>query len=212
MPTALIVLLPRLATRKVRHRARTTYRYSATTVGLQDGHQFTVPGVYHLSCGDCEPYATITVANTTPQYDRPLCPQQHTGHIVYKELLYSHAGIMAVTFGVVLPVGAVAASGHYSIAHVILQPIGLMLGVTGLVLVVVYKELNTFNHFMNLHEVVGFVILLIALCLPCLRLCVVLPVQKFWQEILKTWHKRLGIAVVFFGLSNVFLVSAVRVL
>lgn len=115
---------------------------------------------------------------------------------------------MAVTFGFILPLGAFLASVKQLIIHVILQICGQIATTVGLILVLVYVQLNNnLQHFSQLHSIVGlFIIFLVLIVQPFLR---VLSSLKFLKKEGKIWHKRLGIAVVFFGLSNIFIVSVI---
>lgn len=168
---------------------------------------FTTPGVYYLRCqGNCTLLANITVlqegnANTSLL---PTCTRQTR----LNELIYSHAAIMAFTFGLLLPLGALLASCKIHLAHMIIQPLGLLLAVVGLALSVTYMTVNNKDHFQQLHSIFGFILILVAaLIQPVMRLLILAPVKDAWESRFSAWHKRLGVAIVFFGMSNVFLVS-----
>lgn len=114
---------------------------------------------------------------------------------------------MFVTFGIILPLGAFLASVKQLIAHVILQICGQIATTLGLILGLVYVQLNHGNlqHFSQLHSIIGlFIIFLVLILQPFLK---VISSVKLLKKEGKIWHKRLGIAVVFFGLSNIFIVS-----
>ena len=117
----------------------------------------------------------------------------------YEALVYIHAGLMGLTFGILLPTGAFLASHKYFRVHMISQPIGIALAITGLVMVVAYVEVTSGKHFDKLiHGVVGLTILvLVFLVMP------ILLAKKQWRR----WHRRTGHIVAFFGMGNVLLVS-----
>ena len=168
---------------------------------------FNTPGVYYLRCqGNCTLLANITVlqednANASLL---PTCTSQTR----LNELIYSHAAIMAFTFGLLLPLGALLASCKIHLAHMIVQPLGLLLAIVGLALSVTYMTVNNKDHFQQLHSIFGFVLILVAsLIQPVMRLLILAPVKDAWESRFSAWHKRLGVAIVFFGMSNVFLVS-----
>ncbi len=141
----------------------------------------------------CQPLLSISVVDNIPI---PI-------H-VYTQLIYSHAGIMAVAFGIILPLGALLASYKLVIPHIILQICGQIFVIIGLILVIVYNQLNDIPHFYQVHSIIGLVIILLTIIIqPLLRLLSFVLLKKQG----KIWHKRLGISIVFFGLSNVFLVS-----
>lgn len=122
----------------------------------------------------------------------------------HQGLIFTHAGLMAVTFGFLFPLGAIIASCKNRIAHIVLQICGQILVVVGLIVVIIYNELNHKMHFSQLHSVVGLVIAVAAIMIqPFLKLLSL----SFLKKYAKSWHKHLGIAIVFFGLTNIFMVS-----
>lgn len=183
---------------------------------------FEEPGLYQLQCvGNCNPIAIITVleagvANNTEAIEELYSQILNsstctTAEPLMSELIYSHAGIMAVTFGIILPLGALLANFKWKIAHIVMQIIGILLAITGLSLSVSYTELNHSSHFSKLHAVVGLVIVIAALLFqPVLKLLVLAPLKDNWKGYTRVWHKRLGVCIVFFGMFNVFLVSNVH--
>ncbi len=149
-------------------------------------YRFNFPGTYRIVCeNDPSFQATVSVPSVpTPQSLLPL--------------LYSHVALMIAAFGVLLPVGGFLAHHQVKLVHKVVQPLGVLLGLIGLVLVVVYVQLTHGRHFKPLiHAVVGLVLLLLA--------AVGMPLLLFRKE--RTWHKKCGQIVVFFGLANVLLVS-----
>lgn len=151
---------------------------------------FEEPGSYEIYCTvDTDLSVQITVVDGDDDHDDES----------YKAVVYVHAGLMAVAFGILLPVGAFLAHQRIMLVHKITQPLGILLAVAGFVMVVVYVELNDKDHFDELiHSVLGFaLILLVLLVMP------VLLVHKKWRQ----WHRRCGHVVAFFGMGNVLLVS-----
>ena len=164
--------------------------------------------------------ATITVleagiANTTESieqlYSQILNSSTCLAEPVLSELIYSHAGIMAITFGIILPLGALLANFHWKIVHIVVQIIGILLAIVGLSLSISYTEMNDGIHFCQLHAVVGLVIVIATLLFqPVLKLLVLTPLSTKWKGYTRVWHKRLGVCIVFFGMFNVFLVSNIH--
>lgn len=191
--------------------ALTTSYYCKYFVGLQQIHHFQEPGTYQFLCRDnCEPLATVTVVNVNDTELIEFCsqPQPLIDDVKYKELIYSHGAIMAVTFGILFPLGAFLANIKKPIAHMILQPLGIVLAVIGFVLAAVYKGLNASSHFNQLHSIIGLLLLaIVIIVIPGLKLSLLAPIKEKWQRLVIIWHKRLGISAVFFGFSNIFLVS-----
>lgn len=176
---------------------------------------FNNVGVYQLTCQDnCSVLATITVIEEgTTNYNSTLAQlyqdvlNNSCEATSLKELIYTHAGIMGFTFGIILPLGALSAHMNLWIVHVITQPIGLLLAVIGFAMTIAYRTVNAQPHFNSIHSILGLVLLLASLLQPTLRLVVCAPIKAKWEILFKGWHKRLGAAIVFFGLANVFLVS-----
>lgn len=127
----------------------------------------------------------------------------------YRPLLYTHAAVMGMVFGVLLPLGAFLAHHRVLLVHRVLQPIGLLLATVGLVLVVVYVELSGGKHFAHLvHGVVGLVLLIAAvLGMPALILLPMVKAVERKVKNMRTWHRRCGHVVAFFGMGNVLVVS-----
>lgn len=126
----------------------------------------------------------------------------------YKELVYTHAALMAISFAVLIPFGAILAHFKLPVAHMIIQPLALALSCIALILAVVYKEMNHETHFNQPHSIVGLILLVVAIIvLPGLKLSVVAPITEKWRKIVSIWHKRLGTIAVFFGIFNIVLVS-----
>ena len=187
---------------------------------------FEEEGLYQLLCaGNCTPVATITVleagvANNTEAIEQlysqilnsSTCPTEApTTEPVLSELIYSHAGIMAITFGILLPLGALMANFQGKIVHIVVQIVGILLALVGLSLSIAYTELNDGIHFCRVHAVVGLAIVIAALLFqPVLKLLVVTPLRDKWKGYSRIWHKRLGVCIVFFGMFNVFLVSNIH--
>ena len=182
--------------------------------------------MYQILCaGNCTPIATITVleagiANNTEAieelYSRILnsstCPTEPpAAEPVLSELIYSHAGIMAVTFGILLPLGALLSSFQWKIVHIVVQITGILMAVVGLSLSIAYTEVNDGIHFCRVHAVVGLAIVIATLLFqPVLKLLVVTRLSEKWKGYSRIWHKRLGVCIVFFGMFNVFLVSNIH--
>ena len=111
---------------------------------------------------------------------------------------------MAITFGLFLPLGALLASFKLTIPHIIIQIGSQVFIIIGFILAIVYNQLNDKTHFYQVHSIIGLVLIMMTVVIqPLLRL--------FSLKLLKKrgniWHKRLGVAIVFFGLSNIILVS-----
>lgn len=152
-------------------------------------------GTYELSCEENSSIA-VAIAVVDTMVDTECEDDDDAGQ--YGALLYTHAGIMGLTFGILLPLGAFLAHHKQYLLHKITQPVGIVLALTGFVLVVVYVELSTEKHFRFLiHGVVG-----LGLMVTVFLLMPVLLLQKQWRK----WHGRCGHVVAFFGMANVLLV------
>ena len=118
-----------------------------------------------------------------------------------KPLLYSHAAVMGLTFGVLFPVGAYMAYHYFTTVHIIIQAIS-MLGTTfGFIVIIVYVEKTHSHHFQfPIHGVVGLALVLLILIMPFLHL----------HRRVKKYHHKLGQIVAFFGMANVLLVSTYK--
>ena len=122
----------------------------------------------------------------------------------YNELVYSHAGVMAVAFGLLLPVGSLLANYKLVVCHIILQISGQILSLIGFVLALVYQQLNNRPHFSQVHSIMGLcLIFMVVILQPVLKLISL----KFLKKQVNIWHKRLGVASIFIGLCNIFIVS-----
>lgn len=161
---------------------------------------FDTTGVYQLVCdgydSNCRQLATVTVL------------KEEGGLTRYQEIIYTHAVVMAITFGLIFPFGALLAYLRKPVVHMVIQPLGLLMAVAGFLMAVVYKEINSTTHFNQLHTVFGLLLTAVALIvLPSLKLSVMTPIGDKWQKLLKLWHKKLGVVAVFAGIFNIFLVS-----
>lgn len=150
-------------------------------------YKFNTPGNYRIVCeSDPSLQAVVIVVTTTPHRQ------------LFLPLLYSHAALMMAAFGVLLPVGGFLAHHQVKLVHKVVQPLGVLLSLVGLVLVVVYVQLTNGRHFRPLlHTVLGLALLLLA--------ALGMPLLLLRKE--RTWHKKCGQIVVFFGMANVLLVS-----
>ncbi len=152
-------------------------------------YQFNSPGNYLVTCErDTSLQAAVIVMGTpSPPLQNNLLP-----------LLYTHAALMATAFGVLLPIGAFLAYNKVKLAHKIVQPLGIMLALIGFVLVIVFVQFTHGKHFRYLiHSLLGLVLLLLA--------TLVMPLLLLRKP--RTWHKKTGQIVTFFGMGNVLLVS-----
>lgn len=161
-------------------------------------YKFDEIGVYQLLCGDdCRQLAAIAVLKGEEDEGRR-----------YREIIYTHAVVMFLSFGLVLPLGALLAHLKKPVVHLIMQPLGLVLAVTGFLMAVVYKEINSTTHFDEIHTIFGLLLLIGALLvLPGLKLSVMSPMREKAQRLVNIWHRRLGLVAVFSGIFNIFLVS-----
>lgn len=116
---------------------------------------------------------------------------------VSEGLLFSHASIMSVSFGILIPVGALLAANGSPFAHKIVQPGGIVLALVGYGLVLAYLEVEEKGHFNTVHSCVGFCLVLVIILMPLIRL------RKELHHI----HKKCGVVIVFYGMTNVLLVS-----
>lgn len=121
-----------------------------------------------------------------------------TARDVLKPILYSHAAVMGIVFGVLLPIGAYMAYHYFTIVHLVIQIISVIGALVGLVLVLVYAQLSHEQHFrFPIHGVVGLALVLLVMVAPFLRV----------HKRLTRYHRKLGQIVTFFGMANVLLVS-----
>ena len=111
-------------------------------------------------------------------------------------LLFSHASIMSVSFGILLPVGAMLAASGSPFAHKIFQPGGIVLAIVGYGLVLAYIEVEDKRHFNTVHSFVGFFLIMLILVMPFIRL----------RRELHYVHRKCGVVIVFYGMINVLLV------
>ena len=163
-------------------------------------YHFQQSGIYQLTCNE------DLLANITVLHNFLLPPNQHKR---YKELIYTHGALMFLSFALIIPLGALLAHFKKPVVHMILQPLALVLACISFILAVVYKELNGEPHLNQLHNVVGLMLLTVAiLVMPSLKIFVIAPITEKWRKIVSIWHKRLGLATIFFGLFNILLVSS----
>jgi len=150
--------------------------------------ELQTPGLYTINCEQNPELNTTIIVGAAGGVPNT--------HLI--ELLYTHAALMAIAFGFLLPIGAFLAHNKVTLAHKILQPLGILLGLSGLVLVIVYVHLSHGSHFrFVIHSAVGLVLLLmVTIGMPLLLL-----------KKPRIWHKRMGHVVVFFGMANILLVS-----
>ena len=96
-------------------------------------HRFEEAGTFHLSCAEASDItAVIVVTDEEIEESDELRP-----------LLYTHVALMAAAFGVLFPLAAFLFYHGVHLAYIIIFPIGLVLGVSGLAIIVVYVELTT---------------------------------------------------------------------
>lgn len=106
---------------------------------------------------------------------------------------------MAAAFGFLFPVAAYLYFQGVTLGYKILLPIGMVVAFCGLVLIVVYVQLTSGDHFdYFIHGVVGVALLAFAL--------LVMPALLLHKK-LRVYHFRLGHVVAFFGMGNILLVS-----
>jgi len=151
-------------------------------------------GSYEIYCTeDNSLRASVVVVNNT-------ATETQDGPGQYSPVLYTHAALMGITFGILLPLGAFLAHHEKFLIHKVTQPTGLLLALIGFVMVIVYVSLAHGQHFRFLiHGVVGLALLLLAL--------LVMPALLLYKP-LRKWHRRCGHVVAFFGMGNVLLVSS----
>ena len=117
-----------------------------------------------------------------------------------RPLLYTHAALMAAAFGLLFPVAAYLYYQGVTLGYKILLPIAVIVALSGFVLVVVYVQLTSKDHFdYFIHGVVGVALLVFAL--------LAMPVLLLHKK-LRVYHFRLGHVVAFFGMGNILLVSS----
>lgn len=182
-------------------------------IGKQSHYQFTRKGKYYLRSPSITHTIVVTergIVNITDDYLQQQCTSisnQDSTHAtdcdectfkndISEGLLFSHASIMSISFGILLPVGALLAASGSSFAHKILQPGGIILGVVGYGLVVAHIEVEEKGHFNTVHSFVGFFLVLLMVLMPFMRL----------RKELHYIHKKCGVVIVFYGMTNVLLV------
>ena len=165
-------------------------------------YTFNQSGVYHLYCNrDCKKLATVTVLDNNGA-------ENGSKEAKHKEIIYIHAVVMVFSFAVILPLGALLANLKKPIIHMILQPLGMILAIIGLIMAVAYKEFNETTHFNRLHTIFGLLLMIVAIIAqPALKFSVMSPMREKWKKLVTLWHKRLGLVAVFSGIFNIFLVS-----
>lgn len=174
-------------------------------IGIDVSHvssyQFNEPGKFEIVCQeDDELRALILVdyGHSTNTSEAEGATEMAAVRDTLLPLLYSHAAVMGITFGILFPVGAYMAYHYFTTVHIVLQAISMIGTVSGLVLVVVYVELTHEHHFrFPIHGVVGLALILLVLIMPFLRL----------HRRVREYHHKLGQIVAFFGMANVLLVS-----
>lgn len=188
----------------------------AIYIGKQDHYQFTRKGKYYLRV-DNLPSVTHTIivlerdiVNITNDYLQQQCVSVSSlgnsatvdcDECSFKDdvsegLLFSHASIMSVSFGILFPVGALLAANGSPFAHKIIQPGAIILSLIGYGLVLAYIEVEKKNHFNTMHSFVGFFLVLLMVVMPFMRL----------RRELHYIHKKCGVIIVFYGMTNVLLV------
>ena len=191
-------------------------------IGKQSHYRFTRKGLYHLSVTNLPSVQhTIVVVerdivNITESYLQQQCASVSSQNNIVdtdcddddectfkndfaEGLLFSHASMMSISFGVMLPVGALLAANGSPFVHKIFQPGGIILGIVGYGLVLAYIEVEEKRHFKSVHSFVGFFLVVLIVLMPFMRL------QKEFHYI----HKKCGVIIVFYGMTNVLLVSYV---
>ena len=170
-----------------------TFFFSCSCTATTSFFQFTEPGSYEVFCTE-DPSLNASVQVIEMQ----VVEMQAEG--LYNPLLYTHAALMGITFGILLPLGAFLAHHQKFTIHKITQPTGILLALVGFIMVLVYVSLSHGRHFRFLiHGVVGLALLLLTfLLMPALLF------RKPWHK----WHRRCGHVIAFFGMANVLLVSS----
>lgn len=151
-------------------------------------------GSFVLSCQDDDEVAVTIIVGEVGEMSEE---EDDTSHL--RPLLYTHAALMATAFGVLFPVAAFLYHHSVTLGYKILLPIAMVLALCGLVLVVVYVQLTSREHFDFLvHGAVGVALLVLAL--------LVMPLLLLFKKS-RVYHFRLGHVVAFFGMGNVLVVS-----
>ena len=149
------------------------------------------PGVVNIT----EDYIQQQCASSLNAAGRD-CDECSFRNDITEGLLFSHASVMSVSFGVLLPVGAMLAASGSPFAHKIFQPGGIVLAIVGYGLVLAYIEVEEKRHFNTVHSFVGFFLILLILVMPFIRL----------RRELHHIHRKCGVVIVFYGMINVLLV------
>lgn len=188
-------------------------------IGKQSHYQFTKKGTYYLTVIMSNlPSITHTImvverdiVNITKDNLQQQCAsgsslQRNTdcdecsyNTDIAEGLLLSHASIMSVSFGIMLPVGVLLAANGLPFAHKIFQPGGIILALVGYGLVLAYIEVEEKKHFNTVHSFVGFFLVLLIVLMPFMRL----------RKELHHMHKKCGVIIVFYGMTNVLLVRII---
>ena len=187
-------------------------------IGKQSHYHFTREGKYYLTVTNVPSVRhTIVVVerdivNITEDYLQQQCVSvsrednmataTDCDECMFKNdvsegLLFSHASIMSVSFGILIPVGALLAANGSPFAHKVVQPGGIVLVLVGYGLVLAYLEVEEKGHFNTVHSYVGFCLVLVIVLMPFIRL----------RKELHYVHKKCGVVIVFYGMTNVLLVS-----
>lgn len=141
---------------------------------------------------DSELRALINVTNTSQN------ASEITINSTLEPLIYSHAAVMGITFGVLIPLGVYLAYQYLAVVHIAIQVVSIIAALTGFVIIVTYVEVTHKRHFQfPIHGVVGLGLILLLLIMPFLQL----------HRRLREHHHKLGQIVAFFGMANVLLVS-----
>ena len=171
-----------------------TSPHTGIDVSHTSSYQFNEPGIFEIVCMEDDQLRTlINVGNITMT-----SVKISTANEGLEPILYSHASVMGLVFGVLLPIGVYAAYHYFTILGIVIEVISVIGSLVGLVLIVVYAELSNNQHFrFPIHGVVGLALVLLLLVLPFLRV----------HRRVARYHRKLGQVVAFFGMANVLLVS-----
>lgn len=164
-------------------------------------HRFQEAGRFVLSCLE---NATVTVTIIVRDGEEVAAAGSDENTQRLAPLLYTHVALMAAAFGILFPVAAFMYYHRVALAYKIIIPFAILLALCGFVLILVYVELTTMEHFHFLvHGVLGLALLILAV--------LVMPLLLLHKKS-RVFHFRLGHIVSFFGMGNVLLVSLARVL
>ena len=166
-------------------------------VSHTSSHQFNNPGNFGIVCQeDKELRALINVRNTSENASETVIDSK------LEPLIYSHAAVMGITFGVLLPIGAILAYHYFVVVNIVFQVISVIAALVGFAIIVTYVEITHKSHFrFPIHGVVG-----LALILLLILLLVITALLRLHRRLIE-YHHKLGQIVAFFGMANVLLVS-----